>query len=160
MALRAVDQQGVVVAPLGRLMLLQGVLASPSDPMGLITTLIVLAPFLESFSALVQQVVTFHLVAKKVMVAMESGMGNVHTLGRFFATNGVLSTAAIVGLAVTIMRRDWLIFPLLAWFLATLFVLVVQVPLFPQHAIVLIPPLIAIIALGLKDLPAIPIHSN
>jgi 4-amino-4-deoxy-L-arabinose transferase-like glycosyltransferase len=123
-----------------------------------ITTLIVLAPFLGSLNALVQQVVTFHLVAKKVMVATESGMGNVHTLGRFFATNGVLGTAAIVGLTVTIMRRDWLIFPLLAWVLATLFVLVVQVPLFPQHAIVLIPPLIAIIARGLKDLPAIPIH--
>jgi 4-amino-4-deoxy-L-arabinose transferase-like glycosyltransferase len=123
-----------------------------------IATLIILAPFLESLNALIQQVVTFHLGAEKGIIASDFGEGNIHTLGRFFATSGVLSTVAIIGVAVTVMRRDWRIVPLLAWFLATLIVLIIHVPLFPRHAIVLIPPLIAIVALGLKDLPEIPMR--
>src|SRR5262249_2760102 len=42
--------------------------------------------------------------------------------------------------------------------LATLVFLGIHVPLWPEHTIVLIPPLIAIIALGLKDQPPIPMH--
>ena len=121
-----------------------------------IATLIILAPFLHSLNALLQQVVMFHLAAKKEMIASESG--NIDTLARFVMANRVLSTAAIVGVALTIMRRDWRIFPLLAWFMVTLIVVTIQVPLWPRHAIVLIPPLIAIVALGLKDLPAIPMR--
>jgi 4-amino-4-deoxy-L-arabinose transferase-like glycosyltransferase len=121
-----------------------------------IATLIVLAPYLHSVNALVQQVVTFHLAAKKAMIALETQ--NVHTLGDFFRANRVLSTVAIIGVAVTVMRRDWRIVPLLAWFLATLIVLRIQVPLWEYHTVVLIPPLIAIIALGLKDLPPIPMR--
>jgi 4-amino-4-deoxy-L-arabinose transferase-like glycosyltransferase len=123
---------------------------------GVIATLIVLAPYLHSLNALVEQVVTFHLTARKTMINTEPA--NVHTLGQFFTANRVLSTVAIIGVAVTVMRRDWRIVPLLAWLLATLVVLSVHVPLWPQHAIVLIPPLIAIIALCLKDLPPIPMR--
>jgi 4-amino-4-deoxy-L-arabinose transferase-like glycosyltransferase len=119
-----------------------------------IVTLIILAPYLGSLNALVQQVVKFHLAAKKMMIASESE--NVHTLGQFFFANRVLATAAIIGVAVAVMRRDWRIVPLLAWFLTTLILLRVQLPLWPRHAIVLIPPLIAIVVLGLKGLPAIP----
>jgi hypothetical protein len=121
-----------------------------------ITTLIVLAPFVGSANALVDQVVTFHLAAKKMMIASQSE--NVHTLGQFFYANRVLAAVAVISVLVTVMRRDWRILPLLAWFLASLILLVVQVPLWGRHAIVLIPPLIAIVVLGLKGLPMIPMR--
>ena len=53
------------------------------------------------------------------------------------------------------MGRDWRILPLLGWFLVTLILVSIQVPLWPRHAIVLIPPLIGLVALSLKNLPAI-----
>jgi hypothetical protein len=90
-----------------------------------------------------------------MMIATKSD--NFHTLKHFFAINVVLTAAAIIGVAVTVIRRDWLIVPLLAWFLATLILLAIQVPLWPRHVIVLIPPLIAIIALGLRGLPSFPL---
>jgi 4-amino-4-deoxy-L-arabinose transferase-like glycosyltransferase len=121
-----------------------------------IATLIILAFFLNSLDALVQQVVMFHLAARREMIASESG--NIDTLAHFFARHRVLSTSAIVAVAITFMRREWRILPLLAWFLVTLVVVTFQVPLWPRHAIILIPPLIAIVVLGLKDLPAIPMR--
>ena len=121
-----------------------------------IATLIVLAPFLHSLDALAHQVVMFHLTAKREMIASESG--NIDALARFFTAHRVMSASAAVSVAVTVMRGDWRILPLLAWFLATLILLRIQVPFWSRHAIVLIPPLIAIIALGLKDLPAIPMR--
>ena len=123
-----------------------------------ITTLIILAPFLESMNALVQQVVMFHLAAGKAMVGSEFGVGNVQKLALFFVANRALSTLALIGVVITVMRRDWRIVPLLAWFLTTLILLRIQVPLWPRHAIVLIPPLIAFVALGLKGLPVIPMR--
>jgi len=124
----------------------------------IIATLIVLAPFLDSLDALFQQVVTFHLAAKKVMIYSEGR--NFQTLGHFFAANGVLSMAAIIGLIFSILRRDWRIVPLTAWFATTLFLLALHVPLFAHHEIVLIPSLIAMIALGLDRLPTIMVHKR
>jgi 4-amino-4-deoxy-L-arabinose transferase-like glycosyltransferase len=121
-----------------------------------ITTFVVLAPFVWSVNALVDQVVTFHLAAKKMMIASQSE--NVHTLSQFFYANRMLVAAAVFSVPITVGRRDWRIFPVLAWFLASLILLIVQVPLWPRHAIVLIPPLIAIVVLGLKGLPMIPIR--
>ena len=123
-----------------------------------ITTLTILAPFLESMNALVQQVVMFHLAAGKAMAGSEFGVGNVQKLALFFVANRALSMLALIGVVITVMRRDWRIVPLLAWFLATLILLRIQVPLWPRHAIVLIPPLIAFVALGLKGLPVIPVR--
>ena len=116
-----------------------------------ITTLIVLVPFLNSLNSLVRQVVTYHLAAHQAASVAQST--KIDILRTFFATNELLIAAAILGAFVTILRRDWRIVPLLAWLLTTLIALGSIVPLFPRHAIVLIPPLIAIIALGLDNLP-------
>ena len=120
------------------------------------TTLIVLAPFAGSANALIDQVITFHLAAKKMMIASRSE--NVHTLGEFFYANRVLVAVAAISVLVAVMRRNWRIVPLLAWFLASVILLLVQVPLWSRHAIVLIPPMIAIVVLGLRDLPTIPLR--
>ena len=120
----------------------------------IITTLIVLAPFVGPLNALIDQVITFHLAAKKMMIASQSE--NISTLRQFLFANRVLTAATIISAAVTIMRRDWRIVPLLAWLVATLAFVIFQVPLWPRHVIVLVPPLIAILVLGLKGLPGIP----
>jgi 4-amino-4-deoxy-L-arabinose transferase-like glycosyltransferase len=119
-----------------------------------VTTLCVLAPFWGSLGALLQQAVMFHLAAKKIA----SASANIDTLWRFFATNSVLSCAAIVGIIVAILRHDWRVVPLAVWLLATLAVLAIHVPLFRHHELVLFPPLIAAIALGLSDLPTMAIR--
>ena len=90
----------------------------------------------------------FHLAAKKMMVSLESD--NVQILSRFFANHIVLSGAAAVSIIVAIARRDWRIVPLLGWFLTTLVLLIIQVPLWSRHVIVLVPPMIAVVALGLN----------
>ena len=88
------------------------------------------------------------------MIASQSE--NISTLRQFLFANRVLTAATIISAAVTIMRRDWHIVPLLAWLVATLVFVIFQVPLWPRHVIVLVPPLIAILVLGLKGLPGIP----
>jgi 4-amino-4-deoxy-L-arabinose transferase-like glycosyltransferase len=118
-----------------------------------IASLIILSPFLQSLDALVQQVISFHLAARKIEPISE----NFDTLRNFFIANRVLAAVGIVGVAVTIIRRDWRLVPMLGWFLATLILLAIQVPLRQRHVPILIPPLIAFIALGLKDLPAFPL---
>jgi hypothetical protein len=123
-----------------------------------ITALIVLAPFVGSANALVDQVVAFHLAAKEIMIASRSE--NVHTSGEFFYTKRLLVAAAAMSVLVGGMRRDWRILPLLAWFLTSVILLLVQVPLWSRHAIALIPPMIAIIVQGLKGLPMIPLRRS
>ncbi len=119
---------------------------------GVITMTIVLLPFRGSLHPLLQQVVMFHIAARKAMAA--SGADNVFVLHRFFTTNVILGVAAIAGTIVAIFRRDWRVVALIGWALVTFIGLLMQVPLFGRHAIVLLPPLIALMALGLHDLPA------
>ncbi len=120
---------------------------------GLIAIVIVLAPFLGSLQALMQQVVKFHLAAA-VKATGATGIAKVDILRSFFATNSALTAAAIVGAVMTILRRDWRLVVLLAWLVATLIVLAALTPLFSHHVIVLVPPLIALIALGFDYPPA------
>ncbi len=118
----------------------------------IVTALIVLLPFLGSLHALLRQVVTFHIAARRAMFASETD--SLLILSRFFATNAILGAAAMMGAIVAMVRRDWRIIPIIGWTLVTFTGLAMQVPLFARHAIVLIPPLVALVALGIRDLPA------
>jgi hypothetical protein len=120
----------------------------------LFVALVILGPFLHSWNSLIDQVVNFHLAANKMM-ALESE--NIAILSRFFAGHIVLIGGALVGVVLAMARRDWRIVPLLAWFLTTLIFLRFQVPLWPRHVIVLVPPMIAMVALGLNGLSALPL---
>jgi hypothetical protein len=112
--------------------------------------LIGLLPFLMSARVLVDQVVKFHLAAENV-----SQTNNFQILRQFFISNGALSIAAMMGTIVALVRRDWLVIPLAAWLSATIALLVLHAPLFDRHAIVLIPPLVAMAVLGLGDLSGV-----
>jgi len=114
--------------------------------------LVVLAPFLGSLPAIVQQTVAFHIAARGPAAGRDPG--NIYILCHFLRANAVLSVGAALGAIVATLRRDWRIAPLVAWILVTCIVLLIQFPLFPRHAIVLVPPLVAMSALALNDLPA------
>src|SRR5262249_6688920 len=116
----------------------------------ILVALISLVPFLCSANILIDQVVTFHLAATNVLQT-----DNLQILGQFFRSNGVLTIAAMTGAILALARRDWRVIPLTAWLAATIGLLVVHAPLFTRHAIILIPPLIAITVLGLGDLPTV-----
>jgi hypothetical protein len=110
--------------------------------------LIALMPFLSTLSSLLDQVVTYHLVGKRVWHT-----DNLEILGRFVAANGLLAAAAGVGALLSLIRRDWRVIPLLAWLLTSIVVLATHLPLFSRHAIILVPPLIAIAVSGFGELP-------
>jgi len=107
-------------------------------------------PFFSSLSALVNQVVRFHLAAAKVAQSDNLGI-----LGQFIAANGVLGVAAVLGALLACLRRDGRVIPLLAWLATTIVLLAMQFPLFPHHLLVLVPPLIALAPMGPGDSPSL-----
>lgn len=119
----------------------------------LATTLIVLAPYFGSFHAAIQQAISFHTAAKAALIGEEAG--NRHILEQFLLANAALALAALLGAIVALLRRDWRVIPLIAWFVATFAVLLIQVPLFPRHAIALIPPMIGMAVMALHDIPTL-----
>jgi 4-amino-4-deoxy-L-arabinose transferase-like glycosyltransferase len=119
----------------------------------LATTLIVLAPYFGSFHAAIQQAISFHTAAKAALIGEEAG--NRHILEQFLLANAALTLAALLGAVVALLRRDWRVIPLIAWFVATFAVLLVQVPLFPRHAIALLPPMIGMAVMALYTLPTL-----
>lgn len=114
--------------------------------------LIVLAAFAGSLSALVRQVLTFHIAARGTTVV--SPLNNTHLLVQFLTANVALSAGAAIGIVVSIFRHDWRIVPLICWIAATFACLILQTPLFSHHTVVLIPPLVAISVLALDDSPS------
>jgi hypothetical protein len=119
----------------------------------IVTVVIVLAPFFGSLHALVQQAISFHLAAKNALIGEQAA--NVATLRSFLTDNAALVIAAGAGTCIALLRRDWRIIPLVAWFLATLVILWMQVPLFYRHAIALTPTLIAMAVIGIGDVAAV-----
>jgi hypothetical protein len=116
----------------------------------ILAALIAFLPFLDSANTVIDQVVTYHLAARKVWQT-----NNPEILRQFFIFNRALSVAAMTGAIFAVVRRDWRVIPMAAWLAATIALLVLHVPLLPRHVIVLIPPLVAIAVLGLGDLPAL-----
>lgn len=117
------------------------------------TTLVVLAPYFGSFHAAIQQAISFHTAAKAALIGEEAG--NPHILGQFLLANAALALAAAFGALIALLRRDWRVIPLIAWFVVTFAVLLVQVPLFPRHAIALLPPMIGMAVMALHTLPSL-----
>ncbi len=101
---------------------------------GIGATLIALAPFAGSFGALWHQAVAFHLAAARTQSA--SLIENMHVLLHEGRWEGV--TAALA-LGVALWRRDWRIGPPLLWLVASMLILVRQVPLFEHIAIIMAP---------------------
>jgi Dolichyl-phosphate-mannose-protein mannosyltransferase len=111
----------------------------------IVTALLFLLPFLNSYSNLISTVITFHTQAGATFAS--SQRGNFSLIKQ--ALISWLSLAALAGMAAAVLRRDWRVIPMIAWLLATIYLLWRQVPLFPHHLIALIPPLIGLAVMGI-----------
>ncbi|HEU5226731.1 MAG TPA: phospholipid carrier-dependent glycosyltransferase [Ktedonobacteraceae bacterium] len=111
----------------------------------IITSMLVILPFVGAYHNLIQEVITFHLSAGTTFIASQNGNGT--TLRTFFKS--ITTIAALYGTIVALLRRDWRVLPLLAWLLATVYLLWKQTPLFQHHLVILIPPLIALAVMGI-----------
>ncbi len=102
-------------------------------------------PYRDDLRPLWRQVVEMHLVARRLF--HDGPADHAGTILSFLAAAPV-SYAAFLGAAVGIVRRDPLVLPLAAWFVASSALLVDQTPLFAHHLVTLEPSLLALATLG------------
>ncbi len=105
-----------------------------------------LVPFASSFHQMVQGVISFHTQAGKVYYYTQ--VGNLSQIKH--ALMSLLALAALYGTIVALVRRDWRVLPLLAWFGATAVLLWQQAPLFPHHEVTFVAPLLALAVMGIR----------
>ncbi|HZO71458.1 MAG TPA: phospholipid carrier-dependent glycosyltransferase [Ktedonobacteraceae bacterium] len=110
-----------------------------------ITGALVILPFVGAYHNLIQEVITFHLSAGTTLTASQNNNGSM--LIAFFTS--ITAAAALYGAIIALLRRDWRVLPLLAWLLASVYLLWKQTPLFHRHLVILVPPLIALIIMGI-----------
>lgn len=115
----------------------------------LIATLLILSPFATTWPAFWSEVVTFHTAAKSV----SSTIGNLQQIRTFWQQN-ILAYTALYGTLVALWRRDWRVFPLLAWLFTLLYLLWQQAPLFAHHFVILVPALVGLSILGFGPFPS------
>jgi len=111
----------------------------------LITTAIVCLPFIGFWPQALQQVITFHVDAGNAFKATQSQNTSMIAHALF----SIPGSAALYGTVVALLRRDWRVLPLIAWLLATCYLLWQQTPLFHHHFVMLTLPLIALAIMGL-----------
>ncbi len=117
-----------------------------------VITLIVLLPFAGSWQQFWHSVVTFHTDAGTYFKSTQAS--NLGIIGHLLVA--LTSCAALYGTVVALLRRDWRVLPLVAWFLVTAFMLWTVVPLFPHHLVALTPPLVSLAVLGIVPGTGIP----
>jgi 4-amino-4-deoxy-L-arabinose transferase-like glycosyltransferase len=115
----------------------------------LLTFVLLLLPDSNSYQALLQSVITFHSTAARVY--SNSQQQNISIIQT--ALTSLLTITALFGVVAALLRRDWRVIPLIAWFVATLYLLWHQVPLFQHHLVALMPPLIALAVMGISNQP-------
>jgi 4-amino-4-deoxy-L-arabinose transferase-like glycosyltransferase len=112
-----------------------------------ILTFVVLLPFNGSYQAMLQSVITFHNAAAQVY--SRNQQANISIIQNALAT--FLTLTAFFGIVAALLRRDWRVVPLIAWFFTTFYLLWHQVPLFQHHLVALTPPLIALAVIGIGN---------
>lgn len=113
----------------------------------ILTTLLIMLPYIGVLPEFWSGVITFHNVAK----ATQSRGGNLRTLLTFFLSP--LGFAALFGSIIALLKKDWRVLPLLGWTLASTLLLWQQQPLFLHHLVILVPAFIALTVMGLGTLP-------
>ncbi len=114
----------------------------------LLTSAAMIVPFASSFHQMIAGVITFHTEAEKVYQSSRAG----NLLQTEQALTSLLALAALYGTIVALLRRDWLVLPLLAWFVTTTILLWQQVPLFPHHFVAVTAPLIGLAIMGISPI--------
>jgi hypothetical protein len=115
----------------------------------ILTFVVLLVPFSGSYQSMIQSVITFHSDAAQVYSTITTQKANIFLIQG--ALTSLMTLTALYGLAAALLRRDWRVIPLIAWLLATLYLLWHQVPLFQHHLVALTPPLMALAVMGISD---------
>ncbi len=113
----------------------------------ILTTIIIVLPYHNVLPSFWSGVVTFHDAAKTI----STRAGNTQQIEVFLLAP--LGITALYGSLVALVKKDWLVIPLLAWALASSILLWQQEPLFAHHFVILAPPLVALSIMGLGKLP-------
>ena len=108
---------------------------------------LLLLPFGHAFPQLWRTVVTFHTDAKSYYPNAQK-QDNIGIIRGVLAT--LLSISALYGAIAAVFRRDWRVMPLLAWFVATIYLLWQEAPLLQHHLVALVPPLLALSVMGIS----------
>jgi hypothetical protein len=111
----------------------------------IVTTALLLLPFAGSWLQLWQGMVTFHTTAETVFKSTQAG--NLSIMEPLLIS--ITAVVALYGTVVALLRRDWRVLPLIAWFFTTVYMLWTTVPLFQHHLVALIPPFIALEVMGI-----------
>ena len=115
-----------------------------------LTGALLLLPFAGAAQAFISSVIMFHTGA----AGQFSQAGNARII--MVALVSPLALTALYGIMTALLRQDWRVLPLLAWFLVSAFLLWRQVPLFHHHLVSLVPPLVALSVMGV----ALPLRMN
>ena len=126
---------------IGLLPIIVGITAS------ILAFVVLLLPLISSYQSIVLSVITFHNDAAQVYSS--SQQANISTIQIAFTS--LLTLTALYGMLAALLRRDWRVIPLIAWLLATFYLLWHQVPLFQHHLLAIIPPLIALAVMGISN---------
>ncbi len=114
----------------------------------LLVSAALILPFASSLHQMILGVITFHTAAGITYRSTQAG----NFLQLEHELTSLLALAALYGTIVALLRRDWRVLPLLGWFVATVFLLWQQVPLFTHHLVALTPPLIALTVMGISPI--------
>ncbi len=114
----------------------------------ILTTVLVLLPFIGSTTQLLQGVVTFHISASSVF--KETQPENILKMQGLLTS--ITAYAALYGTIIALLRRDWRVLPLLGWLGASVLMLWLQTPLFRHHLVALIPPLVSLAIAGISPI--------
>ena len=114
----------------------------------ILTTVLLLLPFAGAFTQLFHGVVTFHTSAGSLF--RKAQPQNIQLMQHLLTS--ITAFTALYSTIVALMRRDWRVLPLLAWFGATVLMLWLQTPLFHHHLVALIPPLVSLAIVGISPI--------
>jgi len=110
-----------------------------------VTALALFLPFIGEFAQLWQGMVTFHSDASHLYKAQQAQNFSI----MYGLLTSIMTVTALAGIILALWRKDWRVLPLIAWLLATIIMLLMQVPLFHHHLVALIPPLIGLAVITL-----------
>jgi len=109
-------------------------------------SLLQIAPFAGDLGSLWQGVVEFHLRAAELYKSSQSeNLADIMD----FLRGSPTAYAALCGVVAASLRKDGRVLPLIAWLVATLYILWAQVPMFPHHLVAFTPVLVSLAVAGI-----------
>jgi 4-amino-4-deoxy-L-arabinose transferase-like glycosyltransferase len=124
----------------------------------ILTTVLLLLPFIHALPQMWHMVVSFHTDAKTNLLISNSKAKSYHLETQQNASMiqkvlvSLLGASALYGTIAALIQRNWRVIPLLAWLAATIYVFWQQVPLLSHHMVAVIPPLIGLSVMGVAPI--------